>query len=119
MRHYYRRVTRGHVPLGFVILLENYKILFDKRMTPYIKKEKEEALVQLTKNFNVNTNKNLEPKQVQKKLNNMKTKIKKLIDVKRTGNRRIRLSEWQQKFYDLWNAEDNPVLQRVPGIYIQ
>lgn len=101
--------------LLFVTLLEDYQILFDKRMTPKVKKEKEDALKKLTAAFNEKNGKNLDGKQILKKFNNMKTKVKKVVDVKKTGNKKIILSEWQRKFYDFWNVGENPVLHRVPG----
>lgn len=101
--------------LLFVNLLEDYPILFDKRMTPKIKNEKEDALKKLTAGFNEILERNLHVKQILKKFNNMKTKVKRIVDVKKTGNKKIVLTEWQKKFYDLWNVGENPVLHRVPG----
>ncbi|KAL1498405.1 hypothetical protein ABEB36_009211 [Hypothenemus hampei] len=100
--------------LCFVVLLEEYKVLFDKRMIPKIKSEKEEALKNLTANFNRTMKKNSDTKQILKKFNNMKTKVKRIVDVKRTGNKKIKLCEWQRRFYDLWNVENNPMLHKVP-----
>ncbi|KAL1489012.1 hypothetical protein ABEB36_013957 [Hypothenemus hampei] len=99
--------------LCFVVLLEEYKVLFDKRMIPKIKTEKEEALKNLTANFNRTMKMNSDTKQILKKFNNMKTKVKRIVDVKRTGNKKIKLCEWQRRFYDLWNVENNPVLHKV------
>ncbi|XP_050297696.1 uncharacterized protein LOC126737048 [Anthonomus grandis grandis] len=99
----------------FVTLLESYQILFDKKMTPKIKNEKEDALKKLTTGFNKIMGKNLDTKQILKKFKNMKTKVKKIVDLKKSGNKRIVLTEWQKKFYDLWNVGENPVLHRVPG----
>ncbi|KAL1498422.1 hypothetical protein ABEB36_009228 [Hypothenemus hampei] len=98
----------------FESVLEEYKVLFDKRMIPKIKSEKEEALKNLTANFNRTMKKNSDTKQILKKFNNMKTKVKRIVDVKRTGNKKIKLCEWQRRFYDLWNVENNPVLHKVP-----
>lgn len=103
--------------LAFVIMLEDFKIILDKRMTPPIKSAKDAALRELTELFNKNLNEKLNSKQVLKKVNNMKSKIKKITDLKRTGNKKIKLNEWQQKFYDLWNANENPIIQKVPGKY--
>ena len=46
----------------FVTLLEDYQILFDKRMTPKIKNEKEDALKKLTAGFNEIIGRNLDSK---------------------------------------------------------
>ncbi|CAH1970164.1 unnamed protein product [Acanthoscelides obtectus] len=45
----------------------------------------------------------------------MKSKIKNITDMKKTGNRKIKLNEWQKKFFNLWNGSENPVIQQVPG----
>lgn len=55
-----------------------------------------------------------------KKLNNMKSKIKAITDLRRTGNKKIILLDWQKKLLALWNTDEdnneNPVLNRVPGV---
>ncbi|CAH1989623.1 unnamed protein product [Acanthoscelides obtectus] len=45
----------------------------------------------------------------------MKSKIKNITDMKKTGNTKIKLNEWQKKFFNLWNGSENPVIQQVPG----
>lgn len=105
--------------MAFVILLEDCKILFDKRQTPAIKAEKEKAAKSLAEAYAKNTKEVITVKQVMKKLNNMKTKVKEATDFKRTGNKKIVLTDWQKKFYAIWNNEDvqgeNPVLNKAPG----
>uniref|UniRef100_A0A6P7GC46 Regulatory protein zeste n=1 Tax=Diabrotica virgifera virgifera TaxID=50390 RepID=A0A6P7GC46_DIAVI len=98
----------------FVNLLENFQILFDKRMITKIKNEKEAALNKLTAAFNEIIEKNLDLKQILKKFNNMKTKVKKIVEVKKTGNKKNR-TDWQRKFYELWNVGENQVFHRIPG----
>lgn len=101
--------------VAFVLMLEDYKIILDKRMTPAIKSAKDKALKDLAEIYNKNMKQNLDIKQILKKVNNMKSKVKKIIDMKKTGNKKIKLNEWQQKFYTIWNGNENPVIQRVPG----
>lgn len=101
--------------LCFVNLLEEHKTLFDKRMTPKIKSAKEEALKNLTDKFSRKIGKEMSTKQILKKFNNMKTKIEKIVNTKKTGNKNIKLHSWQKIFYNLWNKEENPVLHKIPG----
>lgn len=103
----------------FVNLLQEHTIMFDKQKTPGVRKKKEEALESLTIAYNVTTKQNLSEKQILKKFNNIKTRIKSITDNKRTGNRKIHLRKWESRFYDLWNGNglDNPVLNRIPGEY--
>lgn len=48
----------------------------------------------------------------------MKDRLKKTIDVKKTGNKRIRLAEWQEILQLLMedDGEGNPEINEVPGI---
>lgn len=103
--------------LTFVTILEDFKIVLDKSLTPSNKSAKEAALKELLYYYNKNTRHNLDLKQIKKKINNMKSKVKRLTDLKKTGNKKIKLNEWQQKFYNLWNGDENPVIQKVPGKY--
>lgn len=73
-------------------MLEDYKIILDKRMTPAIKSAKDKALKELTEIYNKNTKQNLDIRQVLKKVNNMKSKIKKITEMKKTGNLKIKLN---------------------------
>ncbi|CAH0562907.1 unnamed protein product [Brassicogethes aeneus] len=105
--------------MAFVILLEDFKILFDKRQTPAIKSEKDKAAKSLAEAYTKNTKEVMTVKQVMKKLNNVKTKVKEATDLKKTGNKKIVLTDWQNKFYANWNNEEvqgaNPVLKKAPG----
>lgn len=81
-------------------------------------KSKDEALLQLTADFNRKTEENLSSKQVLKKFNNMKTRVKEVSDKKRTGNKKIKMRNWENRFIELWNGDqesENPILCRVPG----
>lgn len=86
-------------------MLEDFKILFDKRMTPVVKAAKNVAVRDLTKHFNSKTNQNLDVKQILKKINNMKSKLK-----KGTCNEKLRLNGWHKRFLDLWNASENVMI---------
>ncbi|KAG5891909.1 hypothetical protein JTB14_022660 [Gonioctena quinquepunctata] len=84
---------------AFVISLEDCKILFVKRQTPAIIAEKEKAANSLAEAYTKHTKDVLTVKQVMKKLNNMKTKVKEATDLEKTGNKRIVLTDCQKKFY--------------------
>jgi hypothetical protein len=56
-------------------------------------------------------------KQISKKLNNMKNDVKGKADVTRTGNRPIKLKNWEKEFFELLDAESNPSLSCAPGKY--
>nr|CAH7714428.1 unnamed protein product [Callosobruchus chinensis] len=48
--------------------------------------------------------------QIMKKANNMKTRLKKKIDLKQTGNVPIILSEWQKLLNEILEGDSNPSL---------
>lgn len=50
--------------MAFVVLLSDFKVLFDKRQTPNIKKEKELAAKELALIYSRNMNKEINTKQV-------------------------------------------------------
>jgi hypothetical protein len=36
--------------------------------------------------------------------------------MKKTGNKRIKLCEWEKKLYNLMDADSNPTLNKIPGM---
>lgn len=104
-----------HEPAMFVSLLENCACLFDKSQTPFAKAQKQKAILSLKKGYTINTGKEISDKQVLKKLSNMKARVKRKSDVMRTGNKRIRLANWESDFLKLMNSTENPTLCKVPG----
>nr|CAH7737868.1 unnamed protein product [Callosobruchus chinensis] len=50
--------------------------------------------------------------QIMKKVNNMKTRLKKKIDLKQTGNVPIILSEWQKLLNEILEGDSNPSIKR-------
>ncbi|KAG8252773.1 hypothetical protein J6590_049320 [Homalodisca vitripennis] len=61
------------------------------------------------------TGKIVTPAQLSKMLNNMKTKIKKKTDRTATGNKKMKLKDWEKEFLLLLTQEENPVFKKVPG----
>nr|CAH7769920.1 unnamed protein product [Callosobruchus chinensis] len=54
--------------------------------------------------------------QIMKKVNNMKTRLKKKIDLKQTGNPvPIILSEWQKLLNEILEGVSNPSIKRSDG----
>lgn len=101
--------------LEFVLMLKDFKILFNKSMLPEIKTKKEEAVKLLQKRYESTFGKNITSMQIRKKLNNMKTEVKKIIDKKKTGNKKIVLKKWQKIFSECLNVEENPIFIEIPG----
>ena len=53
--------------------------------------------------------------QMTKMLQNMKTKIKNKTDVKATGNKKIKLKDWEKNLLSILGEVENPVFTKVPG----
>nr|CAH7753882.1 unnamed protein product [Callosobruchus chinensis] len=53
--------------------------------------------------------------QIMKKVNNMKTRLKKKIDLEKTGNVPIILSEWQKLLNEILEGDSNPSIKRSDG----
>lgn len=53
--------------------------------------------------------------QLKRILNNLKTEIKKKIDKTATGNKKVKLSEWEKDFVNILEKFENPIFKQVPG----
>lgn len=99
----------------FVELLENYKVVLQKSQVPTIKKAKENALMKLQAEWQALSGKAIGVKQLSKRINNMKTKIKKKADINKTGNKQIKLKSWEQAFWRLVDGDRNPNFNKIPS----
>lgn len=100
----------------FVSILKKYRVLFNKSQLPKVKDEKEKALLEVMAEYQKQLGKMISEKQLRKKIQNMKTEIKKKTDKTATGNRKIILKGWEEDFLHLLSAEQNPVFNKVPGM---
>ncbi|CAH1106371.1 unnamed protein product [Psylliodes chrysocephalus] len=76
---------------------------------------KTKALTLLTEEFCKVTEKVITVTQVKKLLNNMKTALKRKTDLKTTGNKVIKLKDWEKDLLTIMNKEENPIFSKVPG----
>lgn len=56
-------------------------------------------------------------KQIKRKIENMRSRLKQKVDMKATGNRKIIMKPHEQILLDLMDHKKNPVLNKVKGIY--
>lgn len=52
---------------------------------------------------------------MRKKLNNFKSDVKNKTDLNKTGNKPIKLKEWEVMFQELMSADENPSICCIPG----
>lgn len=108
-------VKIGGSRLIFVKLLKKYKVLLSKSMIPTIVQAKEKAWKDCKDEFIKTSGTNTTVEKLKKILNNMKTDVKKKTDKKVTGNKKIKLQEWEEEFLKLSDYEKNPVFVKIPG----
>jgi hypothetical protein len=101
--------------LKLVNILKEHLILFNKSQVPKIKIGKERALKEVHKDYMLQTGLDISEKQVKKKIQNMKNELKKKVDKKATGNKKIHLKDWEKLLLDLLDRERNPVFEKIPG----
>lgn len=110
-----RGEDHGQQQINFVNLLTKHKSVLQKSQIPSVKKAKDDALRQLREDWEAETGKLISEKQISKKINNMKMKIKKKTDLNKTGNRKVKLSKWEQIFFELLEGDKNPTCAKIPG----
>lgn len=99
--------------LTFVKVLKKYgRALLLKSQTPDAKKKKTEALAAMEERLNA-IGFEYPATKIKKKLENMKSRVKKKIDSKKTGNERIVLKPAEQLLLNALDAEDNPGISRL------
>jgi hypothetical protein len=70
--------------------------------------------------YQKNTGEKISVSQLLKKVNNMKTILKKKSDINRTGNKKIILRGWEQKLLELLEGENsNPSIHSLSGKMFQ
>ncbi|XP_064639575.1 uncharacterized protein LOC135495090 [Lineus longissimus] len=99
----------------FVRIVKDYPILLSKSQTPVVKKQKAAAMKKLIAEYQQRSGIQMTEKQVNKKLNNMKTDLRTKADRTATGNKPIELKKWEADLLDLIDAESNPTLSGNPG----
>jgi hypothetical protein len=77
--------------------------------------KKNGALEELIKIYENHTGKPTTNKKIMKMINNMKTRLKKKIDTKRTGNKKIIMKEYERIILKVMNGEQNPIITQIPG----
>lgn len=92
-----------------------YPEILGKSQLPKAKKKKEDALKKVLEKYQASFGMLLDLKVLLKKINNMKTRLKKKTDTNQTGNKKIILLEWERKMLEAIRGESNPVVQRIPG----
>lgn len=99
----------------FVGIVGNYIVVFSKSQTPTVRDAKNKALKNIRQEIMRQFGKTFTESQIIKKINNMKSRLKKKTDKKATGNKVINLKSWEKKLYDILKGETNPTIAKMKG----
>lgn len=101
--------------MSFISVLKRNTILLDKSQKPETKSLKETAIKNFAIQYAELTGKTVEKGKILKKLSNMKKRVKEKTDLKKTGNKKIKLSSWENEMFNLLQGDINPVFSKVSG----
>ena len=90
-------------------------VILEKSQIPNIKRKKDEAIENLIKKYEATFGKPLDTKGLLKKINNMKTRLKRKTDLKRTGNKAIKLLDWEKSMLKAMEGDTNPTIGKIRG----
>lgn len=90
-------------------------VILEKSQIPKIKRAKDQAIGLLIKKYEATFGKPLDTKCFLKKMNNMKSRLKNKTDLKRTGNKKIKLLDWERKLLKAMEGESNPTVIQIAG----
>lgn len=97
------------------VKLVDFPEALEKSQQPELKKKKDAALLSLVHLYEGNFGKPITIKSLLKKINNMKTRLKKKTDKNETGNKEMKLSKWEKTLFKVMDGGSNPTLQQIPG----
>ncbi|KAJ3665891.1 hypothetical protein Zmor_001356 [Zophobas morio] len=94
--------------------IEKRPELLSKSQLPNEKAKKEKSLLEVVELYEVHLGRRISQQQLKKKINNMKSRLKKKTDKQKTGNKRITLHEWEKVLYKILEGDDNPTINKIP-----
>lgn len=86
-----------------------------KSQIPSMKKKKDEAIEKMISKYEGIFGKKIDATKFMKKINNMKTRLKRKTDVKKTGNKCIKLLDWEKVMFEAMQGNTNPTVTKIPG----
>uniref|UniRef100_A0A0A9WQB9 LIX1-like protein n=1 Tax=Lygus hesperus TaxID=30085 RepID=A0A0A9WQB9_LYGHE len=90
-------------------------MVLSKSQLPHVKRKKDEAVENIIKKHENHFGRRIEISRLMKKINNMKTRLKKKTDWSKTGNKRIKLQNWEKLLYEAMEGNVNPCVSQMPG----
>ncbi|KAL1452007.1 hypothetical protein WDU94_006326 [Cyamophila willieti] len=98
----------------FVRILKHYPIILSKSQMPCVKHEKNQAIRSMIEHLERETGIRFNEKQVLKKCNNMKTKVRaKMMMWENSGSKRVKMPKWADDLLDLISGEYTAETRRM------
>jgi hypothetical protein len=94
--------------LTFVKLLKEYPIILSKSQVPSVQQQKTPAKVEFAKRWTKATGESITPGTLIKKLHNLKSRTIQKSDMNKTGNRKVRLADWELLLLGHLKPDINP-----------
>lgn len=98
-----------------VNVLKNHTVVLNKSLASKFMYAKEKAWANVLKEFEQCTGKKMSLVKIKKMLNNTKHEIKKKTDKNKTGNKAIKLSNWEKDLLSILEEYENPNFKKIPG----
>ncbi|CAH1968476.1 unnamed protein product [Acanthoscelides obtectus] len=95
--------------------VSKYPEILSKSQTPASKKKKEDAVRKILELYESVMGQSITTVQLMKKVNNMKARLKKKTDVRKTGNKPVKLLPWEKTLYDAMDGDSNPSVAKIAG----
>lgn len=95
--------------------LASAPVILEKSQVPQLKRRKDESIATLTKKYQRIFGKPIDTRTLLKKVNNMKTRLKRKTDMKRTGNKAIKLCDWEKIMFKAMEGNTNPTIGTIRG----
>jgi hypothetical protein len=99
---------------SFVLILEKYPLLLQKSQIPSLKQKKKADALEFISTWQATSGDTLTIDKLHKKLSNMKNRVKSKSDINKTGNKTVKLLDWEKKFLALLAEKDNPTIVKIP-----
>lgn len=99
----------------FVKLLKSYAVVLERSQTPHMNAKKNQAWDALKEEYEKQTGTIMPKDKLKKLLSNMKTDLRNKVDKNKTGNKKIKLQDWEKQFSNLLHEKETPIMTQIPG----
>ncbi|XP_054276566.1 uncharacterized protein LOC128995573 [Macrosteles quadrilineatus] len=103
----------------FVSILKEYPIMLNVSMLPEIRKKRTATLTEITKRVELEMNVPITECQIAKKIQNLKSRIKKRNELMKAGKKTFYLKDWQKDFSDFMEEESKLAALRGNNFWVE